>query len=224
MDSASATATASPAAPQTAASLFLREFSVTVSKREGVRYGLRVRAIWANGSCLFITEIKPDGAIAEWNRTNPSQKVQVSDAIAAVNGISGNAQAMANELKHNSSMEITIRRMDSMEQAGITFAPFGFKKLPAAKALVDRLPCILAGEYGIDECVVCHDSLELDALVTVLPCAHAFCTPCITKWLLQYKNECPLCVQRVDALAPTGVQSDSGPIYGVTRRYVFSQP
>jgi hypothetical protein len=57
-------------------------------------------------------------------------------------------------------------------------------------ANVDRLPHIQA-QVAL-ACCICLEAVEPPALMTVLPCNHAFHSGCVDVWL-QYKSNCPLC-------------------------------
>ena len=46
-------------------------------------------------------------------------------------------------------------------------------------------------------CCICLEAMETGCVVTHLPCAHAFHTNCIRKWLSR-SHSCPLCVVKVD--------------------------
>lgn len=67
------------------------------------------------------------------------------------------------------------------------------KRDTAQRNLVDRLPRMMAKECNATECRVCLAELEPNAMVVKLPCQHAFHPNCISKWLTQCKNTCPLC-------------------------------
>lgn len=67
------------------------------------------------------------------------------------------------------------------------------KRNTAHRNLVDRLPRMLAKDCSATECRVCLAELEPNAAVVKLPCCHAFHPACISKWLTQCKNTCPLC-------------------------------
>ncbi|GAX22669.1 DnaJ homolog subfamily C member 7 [Fistulifera solaris] len=49
--------------------------------------------------------------------------------------------------------------------------------------------------YGVFECVICQQLIDLDALVTT-PCSHAFCEICLRQWLSK-STECPTCHQNL---------------------------
>ncbi len=49
--------------------------------------------------------------------------------------------------------------------------------------------------YGVFECVICQQLIDLDALVTT-PCSHAFCEMCLRQWLSK-STECPTCHQNL---------------------------
>lgn len=59
---------------------------------------------------------------------------------------------------------------------------------------VDQLPRVAAKtlEAGAT-CGVCLSEFELTERAAKLPCGHTFHVKCISKWLTQFKNTCPLC-------------------------------
>jgi hypothetical protein len=63
---------------------------------------------------------------------------------------------------------------------------------------VQRCPAAAA----LGACAVCQQPQEAGARVCFLPCAHAFHSHCIDRWLREYKPECPLCRARVRAPPP----------------------
>lgn len=63
----------------------------------------------------------------------------------------------------------------------------------AAKNSVDRLPRVPVKDCGCTECAVCLNKLEPAGTAVQLPCRHSFHHECISKWLTQCKNKCPLC-------------------------------
>mmetsp|Transcript_16756 Transcript_16756/g.47818 ORF Transcript_16756/g.47818 Transcript_16756/m.47818 type:complete len:469 (-) Transcript_16756:615-2021(-) len=65
--------------------------------------------------------------------------------------------------------------------------------------LVDRLPRCMAADCGCSECGVCLAELSPGARVVQLPCRHGFHPTCISRWLTQCKNTCPLCSAPIDA-------------------------
>eukprot|EP00928_Gymnodinium_smaydae_P053080 TRINITY_DN37158_c0_g1_i1.p2 TRINITY_DN37158_c0_g1~~TRINITY_DN37158_c0_g1_i1.p2 ORF type:complete len:261 (+),score=57.01 TRINITY_DN37158_c0_g1_i1:129-911(+) len=69
----------------------------------------------------------------------------------------------------------------------------------ASEASIDQLPRRRAVELlketagAESRCGVCLVDFEPECEVVQLPCAHGFHTACITRWLAQCKNTCPLC-------------------------------
>ncbi|KAK4892624.1 E3 ubiquitin-protein ligase dzip3 [Elasticomyces elasticus] len=50
-----------------------------------------------------------------------------------------------------------------------------------------------AGEEGkIEDCCICACEMEVDMVVTVLPCEHWFHTECVRTWLGEHRS-CPMC-------------------------------
>jgi hypothetical protein len=62
-----------------------------------------------------------------------------------------------------------------------------------------------SGRPGLDGveveevCAICLMELEEEEVVRELPaCHHTFHQPCVDRWLVERRNSCPLCVQRVE--------------------------
>lgn len=66
--------------------------------------------------------------------------------------------------------------------------------------LVQELPRCTARESGCSQCGICLAELEPVASVIQLRCRHAFHPPCISRWLTQCKNSCPLCFVAIDQI------------------------
>lgn len=74
---------------------------------------------------------------------------------------------------------------------------------------VDSLPQVEAQETGCTECGVCLVGLESRQRVCLLPCGHAFHQPCISRWLTECKNACPLCGAKIEQDAGTTTSSSA---------------
>jgi len=91
------------------------------------------------------------------------------------------------------------------------------KKNIANQTAVERLPRVAARELQECECGVCLVKLEPHARVVQLPCKHGFHEACISKWLTQCKNTCPLCTAAIDggaagAAGVAGMGSESSKV------------
>lgn len=75
------------------------------------------------------------------------------------------------------------------------------KRNTAQRDLVNQLPRVPAKDCGVTECSVCLGSFQPQQSVVKLPCNHAFHHACISKWLTQCKNTCPLCSAPITAEA-----------------------
>lgn len=74
----------------------------------------------------------------------------------------------------------------------------------ARRDSVDQLPRVAAQELEAGAtCGVCLSEFESSERVVRLPCRHTFHAKCISKWLTQYKDTCPLCS------APISCEDDS---------------
>lgn len=67
---------------------------------------------------------------------------------------------------------------------------------PAAKDAIGNLSRKVFGEIGSTadgaQCLVCHEMLEMEAVVAQMPCTHVFHEHCIVGWLAG-QNMCPTC-------------------------------
>lgn len=73
------------------------------------------------------------------------------------------------------------------------------KKNIAKRGVVEQLPRVFARECNSSECGVCLVKLEPTQRVVQLPCKHGFHAACISKWLTQCKNTCPMCMKVIDS-------------------------
>lgn len=72
------------------------------------------------------------------------------------------------------------------------------KRNVAHSDFVDILPRITAKDCGVSECRVCLTEVAPTTVLAKLPCGHAFHPGCISKWLTQCKNTCPLCSKPIE--------------------------
>ncbi|KAK6152652.1 hypothetical protein DH2020_012291 [Rehmannia glutinosa] len=66
---------------------------------------------------------------------------------------------------------------------------------PAAKSVVDNLPCVvLTKEENNSEfvCAICKDEFAVGEKMTKMPCCHLYHGECILGWL-RIRNTCPVC-------------------------------
>jgi len=63
----------------------------------------------------------------------------------------------------------------------------------ASKAGVEGLMVSAAKEFLGGSCVVCQSTFEPEDIVVALRCGHHFHSNCISKWLLERCQWCPLC-------------------------------
>ena len=46
-------------------------------------------------------------------------------------------------------------------------------------------------------CAICIDEIPVELEVELDSCDHKYCKPCITKWVKDVTNQCPLCKKKV---------------------------
>lgn len=59
--------------------------------------------------------------------------------------------------------------------------------------LVDQLPSVVVPDCQGQGCGVCLGEFEPGSRAVQLPCRHLYHPACISKWLTQCKNACPMC-------------------------------
>jgi len=175
---------------------FYGEYSITLVKdSERAQLGLRV----GHGprdprGRLVINGITEDGLISTWNQEHADSylQVMVDDLIVGVNDVDDGQTAMMDECAWAQTLVVRLVRLTLEERRAMRHDDFHDKET-ASRSVFERLPTIYAGASGMSECIVCQEDFDPQQLLTQLPCKHAFCTPCISRWLLECKNECPLC-------------------------------
>lgn len=94
------------------------------------------------------------------------------------------------------------------------------KRNTAKGNIVDRLPRVAVKDCSATECGVCLAEFDTSASVIKLPCRHFFHPNCISKWLTQCKNTCPLCTAPIEQEASSNARSSSGTAPSSTLRAV----
>ena len=49
----------------------------------------------------------------------------------------------------------------------------------------------------LQTCAICIDEIPIELEVLLDSCEHRYCKPCITKWVKDVTNQCPLCKKKV---------------------------
>lgn len=107
------------------------ELAIDVPRPPGTPLGIRVGT--KDTEALPVDAINPAGVIPDWNKSNGKEKqVQVGDTIISVNGVSGSAEKMKQELKVCTVMKLVIKREAPVPKAGDTAPLFSkaFTKAP----------------------------------------------------------------------------------------------
>jgi len=103
-------ATAGAAAPLAAASPGAPTAGVNeiVLSLDAVGQSLGLDVDWADGKVLYVRGVQ-SGAIEDWNRRNASDKwIQPGDSIVAVNGVSADPEAMAQQCRSSKKLQMRI--------------------------------------------------------------------------------------------------------------------
>ena len=67
--------------------------------------------------CLYVSKVKENGLVAQWNFTNPTKAVQVGDMIEEINGVRGGKADLYEALGSNSATILTLLIRRGVEQA-----------------------------------------------------------------------------------------------------------
>mmetsp|Transcript_77023 Transcript_77023/g.121621 ORF Transcript_77023/g.121621 Transcript_77023/m.121621 type:complete len:180 (-) Transcript_77023:25-564(-) len=84
-----------------------QEYSVKVRKHKDLRLGMRLD--YSNLSLLKVTHIG-EGIIASWNSQNPTACVEVGDYIVAINGRTGSAANLLEEIATKLELDMILRK------------------------------------------------------------------------------------------------------------------
>lgn len=90
------------------------EFKMVISKTTGQKLGLSFSL--EDGFPLKITAVSRDGLVQQWNENHPKLAVKPEDSIVEVNGIRTGAQHMLDEVGRNKTLELVIKRGQTLEE------------------------------------------------------------------------------------------------------------
>ena len=93
-----------------------------------------------------------------------------------------------------------------------------FSAATSRKAQLAALPQVPIDDSMLDKdgqakCTVCHETAELGAEVTLLPCKHWFHEDCIKPWL-RTREDCPSCLSSVLMSITANDANPVGPVGG----------
>eukprot|EP00929_Paragymnodinium_shiwhaense_P010679 TRINITY_DN11553_c0_g1_i1.p1 TRINITY_DN11553_c0_g1~~TRINITY_DN11553_c0_g1_i1.p1 ORF type:complete len:1232 (-),score=375.72 TRINITY_DN11553_c0_g1_i1:54-3749(-) len=97
------------------------EYLVELDKMGGMRLGINIEG--RDGISLYISHIS-DGLVENWNAANPDRQMMVGDRVVEVNGLTGDAQVLSNELRRSEVLTMRVRR-----KANITTLPPGWQAI-----------------------------------------------------------------------------------------------
>jgi len=184
--------------------------------------GIGCALTYAPKASLRVTRIDSEGAIWAWNRENADREIRIGDCIVEVDGIRGDSSKMLKHLRTPQKVyKLQLRSRGTADIEALhrliqarDITPDDFELLAlldgtspsktaqgAVETFIQALPRIRAGECGASECAVCLSEFEPSSQVTRLPCAHCYCTDCISTWLT-YKTSCPFCQKAISLVAP----------------------
>lgn len=168
-----------------------------------------------DGFALRVKSVDNSGAIGDWNRDHPSQKVMSGDIIVDVNGKCRNSHMMLLEIKDKPNLHLVVRHIPEtsrllhmMQYRDLDAEDFELLcsldevRMPkvegTVRKMLDQLQRVEASRCQSNTCWICLDTFAPNAWVTQLPCGHAFCTGCIEEWVSKCKSSCPICQNSID--------------------------
>ncbi|KAI5162064.1 hypothetical protein NEAUS04_0851 [Nematocida ausubeli] len=78
--------------------------------------------------------------------------------------------------------------------------PVSHRKTIGKEDLDEKIPEVSAdGSEG--ECPICLVDIEKEEIIRKLHCMHTFHSECVSEWLTNYSNECPMCRKEAVAVA-----------------------
>mmetsp|Transcript_56435 Transcript_56435/g.134511 ORF Transcript_56435/g.134511 Transcript_56435/m.134511 type:complete len:423 (-) Transcript_56435:97-1365(-) len=82
-------------------------FTVTLDHRMADAHGIDID--WNNGEYLLIERVKTSGLVADWNDKHPSEAIGAGCCIVEVNGLSGDAEKLLEEMKKEIILTVKVR-------------------------------------------------------------------------------------------------------------------
>lgn len=89
----------------------------------------------------------------------------------------------------------------------------------AAPDSIESLSTTSGSDLCGQDCIVCLAAFEANDVVTTLPCRHHFHRSCVTKWLAECRNACPLCGSDVGGASKTSKDPDAPTLRGTASRF-----
>jgi len=84
------------------------EHRVTLQRREGEALGLNLHNELLKDGQIVVSTLEEEGVVACWNSSNPSKAIRGRDVIIEVNGVTGTAQKVLEEVSKKSAASVTI--------------------------------------------------------------------------------------------------------------------
>jgi len=151
-----------------------------------------------NQSGRYISYIKKDGFVDQWNAQHPpAQQLCVGDRIITVNGQCTDA-GMMREFQSPQMLKIVLMREGQGNFVRLTTKDLSTVDKLVTHEMLDSLEQVQVAECGdMAECCICLEDLQDGEQIVRLPCKHVFHGSCARQWLMQglYATDalCPLC-------------------------------
>jgi len=110
----------------------------------------------------------------------------------------GGSNILGCGLTEDELLDLLYRDIDPEDYETLLKLDETIAKKTCEKGVVEGLESRRAAEFaniqvGEDLCQICLVPFEDDDLATSLPCKHTFHKECVSKWLSDCKNACPVC-------------------------------
>jgi len=146
----------------------------------------------------FLPWISEELALHSLPRKRAQQSLFSIRDLGVTRGLANLDPVLPCGLRQDQALDLMYRDLTPEDYETLSKLDAGVPKRDTAeKNLVDGLPRVEAKTCAAKECGVCLGEMDPNLQVALLPCKHAFHMECISKWLTQCKNACPICSQPI---------------------------
>mmetsp|Transcript_28442 Transcript_28442/g.45665 ORF Transcript_28442/g.45665 Transcript_28442/m.45665 type:complete len:298 (+) Transcript_28442:126-1019(+) len=86
-----------------------KEHTIVLKRGATGKWGIDVDFVVNDGTCLRVSKVR-DGAVADWNKEEPTRQIEVGDLLIELNGVSGNSKELIKVLSKAQQMEMVVQK------------------------------------------------------------------------------------------------------------------